>query len=131
MDFEESDNYEIEAKEKWSNTREYKEFEEKNKNKSKKELENITEKFMDIFAELGSLKNLSIEDKKVQDKIEFLKEYITNNFYECNNEMFCILGQIYVKDERYKNNIDKAGGDGTAEFVSKAISFYCSKQIDL
>jgi hypothetical protein len=33
-------------------------------------------------------------------------------------------GQMYVNDERFKNNIDKCG-EGTAEFVSLAIKNYC------
>lgn len=32
------------------------------------------------------------------------------------------LGEMYVSDERFKNNIDKAGGIGTAEFTAKAIN---------
>jgi hypothetical protein len=31
---------------------------------------------------------------------------------------------MYVADERFKNNIDKYG-EGTADFVSKAIEIYC------
>lgn len=34
------------------------------------------------------------------------------------------LGEMYVSDERFKNNIDKAGGEGTAEFVKAAVAFY-------
>ena len=83
---------------------------------------------MDIFAELGALKHLSVEDENVQEKIKTLKEFITDNYYNCTNETLNELGQMYVNDERFKNNIDKVGGDGTAKFVSQAISFYCSKQ---
>ncbi|MBO5859093.1 MAG: TipAS antibiotic-recognition domain-containing protein [Clostridia bacterium] len=32
---------------------------------------------------------------------------------------------MYVADERFKTNID-INGDGTAEFISKAIEIYCS-----
>jgi len=34
-------------------------------------------------------------------------------------------GNLYVTDERFRENIDKAGGEGTAAFVSKAIAAYC------
>jgi hypothetical protein len=33
---------------------------------------------------------------------------------------------MYVADERFKKNIDKYG-EGTAEFVSKAIAIYCKR----
>lgn len=32
------------------------------------------------------------------------------------------LVQMYIADERFKNNIDKAGGAGTAEFVANVIN---------
>ncbi len=31
---------------------------------------------------------------------------------------------MYVGENEFTQNIDKAGGDGTAEFVSKAIEIY-------
>lgn len=124
MDSKEFDN---EVKERWMNTEEYKEFKQKNKNKSKQEFENISSGLMNIFSELGTLKKLSVEDEIVQEKINELKNFITNNYYNCSNEILYSLGQIYVNDERFKTNIDKAGGEGTAEFVSQAISVYCSK----
>ena len=124
---EEYNRYANEVKEKWSNTNQYQEYEQKNKNRSKQEFENINNKFMNIFTELGSLKYLPIEDEKVQEKIKLLQEFITNNYYNCTNEILNGLGQMYVNDERLKKNIDKAGGEGTAEFVSQAISVYCSK----
>lgn len=132
MDFkafnnEEFNQYANEVKEKWGNTSQYKECKYKNENRSKQELESMNNRFMDIFAELGTLKHLSVEDKKVQDKIKSLQEFITNNYYNCTNEILKGLGQMYVNDERFRNNIDKAGGDGTAKFISQAISVYCSK----
>ena len=35
---------------------------------------------------------------------------------------------MYVGDGRFKANIDAAGGEGTAEFVSEAIKIYCDNQ---
>jgi hypothetical protein len=34
---------------------------------------------------------------------------------------------MYAGDERMKRKIDLAGGEGTADFVSRAIEIYCSK----
>jgi len=84
---------------------------------------------MSIFIELGALKHLSIEDKKVQEKIELLQKFITDNYYNCAKETLKELGQMYINDERFKKNIDKVGGEGTAKFVSQAISVYCSKKV--
>ena len=35
-------------------------------------------------------------------------------------------GQMYVADDRFKNNIDKHA-DGTAAFICEAITIYCNK----
>lgn len=51
-----------------------------------------------------------------------LQNFITENYYTCTDEILKGLGEMYVFDERFKNNIDKAGGIGTAEFTSKAIN---------
>ena len=127
MNVKEINKYNAEAKEKWSNTSEYKEYEEKSKNRTKQEFEDINDRFMNIFSEIGKLKDLSVEDEKVQEKIKELQQFITANYYTCTNEILYSLGQMYVNDERFKNNIDNAGGEGTAKFVSEAILVYCSQ----
>lgn len=119
--------YDNEAKAKWENTKQYKEYEQKINNKSKEEFEKINNNLMNIFRELGALKELPIESKEVQEKIGLLQEFITINYYNCTNEILKGLGQMYINDERFKKNIDQAGGSGTAEFVNNAILVYCSK----
>ena len=63
------------------------------------------------------------DSKESQNLVEKLQNYITENFYTCTKEILAGLGQMYVADERFKNNIDKHSV-GTAEFVSKAIEYY-------
>ena len=82
-------------------------------------LENVFEDFS-VCMNSG----LSPESTDSQAIVEKLKSYITENFYTCTNEILVSLGQMYVADERFKNNIDKHS-IGTAEFVSKAIKYYC------
>jgi predicted nuclease with TOPRIM domain len=127
MNVKEINNYYAEAREKWGNTSEYKEYEAKSKNRTKQEFEDINDRFMNIFSEIGKLKDLSVEDEKVQGKIKELQQFISDNYYTCTNEILYSLGQMYVNDERFKKNIDNAGGEGTAKFVYEAISVYCSK----
>ena len=55
-----------------------------------------------------------------------LQRYITENYYRCTIEILSGLGQMYVADERFRNNIDRHG-DGTAAFVSEAIAAFCAK----
>ena len=127
MNVKEINNYYAEAREKWGNTSEHKEYEAKSKNRTKQEFEDINDRFMNIFSEIGKLKDLSVEDEKVQGKIKELQQFISDNYYTCTNEILYSLGQMYVNDERFKKNIDNAGGEGTAKFVYEAISVYCLK----
>ncbi len=119
----EIEKYKAEAKAKWSNTKEYKEYEQRKNNGYDSDTAN---QMMNIFSELGALKILPPDDKAVQDKIGELQSFITDSYYTCSNQTLHTLGQMYVNDERFKTNIDKAGGEGTAEFANRAIEIFCS-----
>ena len=74
------------------------------------------------FAECKQNGNTA-DSKEAQELVKELKNYINDNYYTCTNEILASLGQMYIADERFKNNIDKHAV-GTAEFVSKAIEEY-------
>ncbi|MDE6385989.1 MAG: TipAS antibiotic-recognition domain-containing protein, partial [Eubacterium sp.] len=59
--------------------------------------------------------------EEAQNLIKKLQNFITENYYTCTDEILKGLGQMYISDERFKKNIDNAGGVGTAEFTVKAI----------
>ena len=121
----EIEKYKAEAKAKWGNTKEYKEYEQRKNNGYDR---NTANQMMNIFSELGAQKHLPPDDKAVQDKIGKLQSFITDNYYTCSNQTLHTLGQMYVNDERFKKNIDKAGGEGTAEFANRAIEIFCSEK---
>lgn len=125
FDKTEIENYSAEVKSKWGSTKAYEEYEQRNSEKSNSELAETANRFMSVFEAIGSLKHLSPSDKKVQEKIRELQSFITDNYYNCTDEILKGLGQMYVNDERFKRSIDEAGGEGTAEFVRQAILVYC------
>lgn len=116
FDKTEIDKYADEAKQKWGHTDAYKEFEQKHS-----DTEDKAHKMMQIFAEIGKIKHLPPNCAEAQTLIKKLQNFITNNYYTCTDEILKGLGQMYVSDERFKINIDKAGGIGTADFTVKAI----------
>ncbi|MBD5521349.1 MAG: MerR family transcriptional regulator [Lachnospiraceae bacterium] len=126
FDKSEIENYKAEAKAKWGKTQAYQDYMQKSATQSEDEQKEIADQLLDKFSELGTLRNLPPAAKKVQEKISVLQKFITDNYYVCTDEILNGLGQMYAGDERFKKNIDRAGGDGTAEFVSQAISVYCS-----
>ena len=87
----------------------------------------IASEMMEIFAEFGKISGEKPESEEAQELVKKLQNFITKNYYNCTDEILFGLGQMYVFDERFTENIDKAGGKGTAEFVSKAIDAHCGK----
>ena len=121
-------NFKKEAKAKWGNTAAYKECEEKTAGKTDTEMKETGDRMMEIFAEIGALRSKGAESAEAQEKVKELQEFITENYYNCTNEIFAGLAEMYVADERFRENIDRAGGAGTAEFVSEAIALYCAEK---
>ena len=80
---------------------------------------------MEKFRYMGKIKNLAPDSQEARKAVQNLKDFITENYYNCTTDILKGLGQMYVCDSRMKENIDRAGGPGTAEFVSEAIEFYC------
>lgn len=126
FDKNEMEKYKTEVKERWGSTKAYQEYRQKDIAGNEGSYSKIAEELMAMFSELGGFKHFTPDSDEVQKKICALQQFITEHYYVCTNEILSGLGQIYVGDERFKKNIDSAGGEGTAEFVSRAISVYCS-----
>ncbi|GFH93173.1 HTH-type transcriptional activator TipA [Lachnospiraceae bacterium] len=128
FDKSEIEKYEAEVKAKWGNTKAYQEYKQKDIPRNGSNYSKIANELLTMFSELGELKHLNPSADEVQNKIAALQKFITDNYYVCTNEILGGLGEMYVCDERFRSNIDKAGGDGTADFVKQAIVVYCSKR---
>ncbi|MEE0968289.1 MAG: TipAS antibiotic-recognition domain-containing protein [Clostridia bacterium] len=118
-------NCEDEARKRWGNTDVYREHTEKTKNYTKEKWASVAEGMDSIFARFVECKTsgASADSEAAQALAAELQGYITQNFYNCTDEILKGLGQMYVADERFKKNIDKHG-DGTAEFSAEAIAAY-------
>ena len=120
--------YEDEAKQRWGDTDAYKESRAKTADYSKYKWNDVLGGLNGVFAEFAACRNGgdSADSETAQRIVKKLKEYITANFYHCTDDILAGLGQMYVCDERFKQNID-SHGEGTTEFVSEAIKIYCGK----
>lgn len=120
--------YEAEAKRRWGETDAYKEQAEKTANYTKDQWQNVNDGLMTILANFAECmkEGHTSDSDEAQTLVKELQNYITENYYTCTNEILVGLGQMYVTDERFKNNIDK-NCNGTAEFISESIATYCRK----
>ena len=62
----------------------------------------------------------SPESAEARALVQKLQDYITVHFYRCTDPILAGLGEMYVADERFRNNIDRHG-EGTAAFIRQAI----------
>lgn len=117
--------YARQAKEKWGRTDAYKEYEEKTKDAGREQLRDAGQALMAIFGEFGEIRNLSPEGREAQALVKKLQDHITANFYTCTPQILSGLGRMYAAGGEMTDNINAAGGAGTAEFAAKAIAYYC------
>ena len=128
MDFTAFDNskleqYAAEVKERWGNTAAYQESAQR----PAAEQKDAAAGLMAQFARMGRLRTGDPAGQEAQDAVRDLQEFITKHFYTCTPEILAGLGQMYTADDRFRANIDTAGGEGTADFAGKAIAAYCAK----
>ena len=125
FDTQKMDQYAAQAKEKWGNTAAYKEYEVKTAGKSKEALAASGQDLMDFFRQFGEIRHISPADAQAQALVEQLQNFISTHYYTCTKQILQGLGQMYIAGDSMTENIDNAGGEGTAAFVNSAIEIYC------
>ena len=121
------DEYAAEAKAKWGKTDAYAEYEKKSEGRSKDEEQDLGKGLMAILAAFGSLKQKGASAPEVQEQVKKLQAYITEHYYTCTKQILAGLGQMYAAGGEFTENIDAAGGKGTAAFAAEAIGVYCKQ----
>ena len=117
--------YKTEAKAKWGKTDAYKEFEEKTAGQTEGQQLSAAEGLMAIFTELGAIRDTAPDSAEAQALVKKLQDYITAHYYTCTKQILKGLGYMYIAGDEMTENINKAGGEGTAQFAQKAIEIYC------
>lgn len=127
FDTRKMDEYAERAKEQWGDTKEYKEMMQKTENRSQEEERAVEKEFMQLFQDFGTLRGESPESEKVQSYVKKLQDYITQNFYDCSDEILLGLSKMYAGGGEFTVNIDQAGGVGTAVLIAKAVEIYVQR----
>lgn len=124
----ELEQYQAEVKEKWGQTAAYQQHAEKTKHYSQQNWGDLAAGMDRIMAEFAQcMQNHHTPDSaEAQQLVIRLQSHITQHYYDCTKEILAGLGQMYVADERFRNNIDKHRS-GTAAFICDAIGIYCRK----
>ena len=135
MSFQEFDSREIEAakkkyarevRERWGKTAAYEESQKRTDRYDEEKWKALAAEMEEIFSSFASCMRGGADpgEERVQALVRSWKAFITENYYECTDEILSGLGKMYVEDGRFTANIDRAGA-GTAAFISRAIQKYC------
>ena len=124
FDTKKLDEYARQAKAAWGKTEAYREFEQKNKNITKEDEKKCEKQIMDIFAEFGKIKALEPDSDEAQKQVAKLHKFYDKYFYTCTPQIFQGLANMYDGGGSMTENINRAAGEGTAEFAAGALRVY-------
>ena len=128
FDTKKMDEYAKQAKEQWGTSEAYKEFEQKSKNRTEEDDKKLSREFESLFLELGRMREEEPSSQQVQNQIEKIQSFITKHLYTCTPNILLGLGKMYAGGGQLTENIDRAAGEGTAEFAYRAIAYYVNGQ---
>lgn len=118
--------YAKEAKEKWGSTAAYQESAEKTAGYSVEKWDQMNSAMDERIAEFADCKRKGFapDSGEAQMLVKKWQNFISKNYYTCTKEILAGLGEMYVADGRFQENMDRHG-DGTAQFMHDAIMAYC------
>ena len=119
------DEYSAQAENLYGKTEAWQEYQQKSKDRSNAREQALGDGIMELFTNLGTMKDLPPDSTEVQAWVRELQAYITEHFYNCTPQILIGLGEMYAGGGSMTENIDAAGGKGTGEFARKAIRIYC------
>jgi len=121
------DEYCTRARENWGKTDAWKEFEQKQQGKTREDNLRAGADIMAIFAEFGAIMEQGPASDAAQALVAKLRAFITEYFYNCTIPILSCLGKMYSGGGEMSENIDRAGGQGTAVFAGEAVRIYCEQ----
>jgi DNA-binding transcriptional MerR regulator len=115
--------YAEEAAERWGGTDAYAESARRAKSYTADDWQQVSAEADEVNQEFLLLMDSGTpaDSVEVAALVDAHRAHITKWFYECTPEIHTGLGAMYVADERFRTNINKAG-DGLAEYQSAAIA---------
>lgn len=85
----------------------------------------MAERMNDIYRDLATMRDTDPASQEAQQAIATWYEYL-NEMGTYSLDAFAGLGEMYVSDERFKNNIDQFG-DGLAAWMHEAMRAYAEQ----
>ena len=114
--------YEQEVRERWGGTDAYAESTRRTARYTEEDWQRLSEEAMAIYAAFMVLKDAGTDPASdaAMDVAERHRAHIGDWFYECTPDIHVGLGEMYLADHRFTENIDRHG-EGLAAYMSEAI----------
>jgi DNA-binding transcriptional MerR regulator len=126
FDTEKIDEYARQAKASYGQTPEYQEYLQKSARRTREEERRLGEELMDLLAAFGGMLDIDPASEIPRTQVAKVKAFITENMYTCSDGILQNLGRMYASAGSMGQNIDAAGGPGTAEYAYRAIEAWCA-----
>lgn len=127
FDFQKIDDYAEQAKTLYGKTEAYQQCAQKTAARTPQQNQQVSSQLMQLFVQLGQMKDLPPDSQPVQQWVGQLQGFITEHYYDCTEQILLGLGDLYAGGGSMTENIDAAGGDGTGRFARQAIGLYCGR----
>ena len=126
FDTQKIDEYARQAKASYGQTPEYREYLQKSAGRTREEEHRLGEELMALLAEFGKMLDMDPAGEIPQAQVAKVKAFITEHMYTCSDGILQNLGRMYAGADSMRQNIDAAGGPGTAEYAHRAIEAWCA-----
>ena len=112
-----------EAEERWGHTEEFQQSAARTAGYTEADWKQLGDEANEIDAALRALKadGRPADCQAAMVLAEKHRAHISKWFYDCSRQMHAALGEMYIADRRFTDNIDRAG-DGLAAYLSEAIA---------
>lgn len=113
--------HEAEAEQRWGGTDEYAQSRKRTSDYTKADWDIINAENGEIYAEFVNLMPHGAGTHEARELVERHRQHISRWYYECSPQVHAGLGQMYVADQRFTDNIDKTAV-GLAAFMAEAFA---------
>ena len=116
--------YAAQAKAAWGDTAAYQEYEQRERSRQPGDNARNGQTLMAMLGEFGRSRPADPADPAAQAFVARLQQFITDHFYTCTEPVLLGLADSY-ETPAFRGNIDREGGEGTADFLAQAIRVFC------
>lgn len=99
---------------------------EKLKKMTSREHHELAEKWENLFTKLAKIRHQPPESDEAQEGIKEWYNFLNSNIHTYSIDAFRGLGQLYIQDERFTQNIDQYG-EGLAKFMCEAMRIFAER----